>query len=325
MRRSLVFALIIVLALGPALCAGQSRKGFLYGVDRLVSGGRIGQAGRHTTEPRLLSLPVLGELPKYGETAVSKDYGFVMHLFDNKLYDDIGTLFAQGQYLDSDTLSFLRGRYYYETRHLFDAVDCFERVSRSSRFYQPALFYDVALRAWNGDLTIAQSRIASYTGPYEDLAALQNAGLSLLQRNFEAYESSSQAIGSSNIAVSDAAATLASVAPLMRDFRPRKPLLSAAASAVLPGLGKCFCGRVGEGVASFLTVASLAAVTTENWVKSGPSDWKTILFGSMAAITYIANIYGSYISAGIYNQETLQGYETTVLVNILLPLHSVFR
>ena len=103
------------------------------------------------------------------------------------------------------------------------------------------------------------------------------------------------------------------------------PVVAAAASSVVPGLGKAFAGELAEGVAAFLTVGSLAAITAENWVRYGYKDWKTLLFGTLGAAFYIGNIYGSYVSVSIHNNDLRNVQDTAILYHIHIPLRSIFQ
>ena len=106
--------------------------------------------------------------------------------------------------------------------------------------------------------------------------------------------------------------------------KEKNPWLAAGASAIVPGLGKIYAGELGEGVASFLAVAALSAITAENWIKNGATNWKTILFGTAGTIFYLGNIYGSYISVGIHNNFINNELDTAILFNMHIPLRSFF-
>ena len=101
--------------------------------------------------------------------------------------------------------------------------------------------------------------------------------------------------------------------------------LGCAASAIVPGLGKIYAGRLGEGVAAFLFVGALAAMTAESWVANGPSDWRTILFGATGAVFYISNIYGTSVSIRISNAQAAYNYKEAVSCNLSIPLDRILR
>lgn len=310
-----------------ASCCQPRRAGLLQSIDRMMSTGRIASAGRRTFPEALEpSLPPLSAQPSFGSVSVSEELGFIRHLFENNLRTDALTLLSAPFYSDSDTLSYLRGKAFFESRRLYDASVQFSRVPASSAFFEAARFHDLAASLYVGDYTGAAALLDDSPGCREDLLSLDRAALSLLTGDFASFpEAIVPAVLSTLPQIRDAADELSAISESMLDFRPRSPLLLAGASALVPGLGKMLCGRVGEGVSALLAVASLAAVTAENAVHCGISDWKTILFGSMTLLSYTANIYGSYLSARIYNQKTILGYETAVVVSVRMPLLELFR
>lgn len=339
MRRTipLILSLFISLAAAPALTAAddpsreaesdRSRRGILPAIDRLMSSGRIAAAGRRSfPEPLAPSLEPLTEQPAFGSYSASDDYRFICHLFEQNLQQDALTLLCAPFYSDSDTLSYLRGKAFFESRRLYDASLQFERVHAGSPFHEAARFHDIAARLYTGDYDAAYKLISNSSGCREDLLSLDRAASDLLTGRFSSFPDVIAAASSSTLPqIRDAADELVAISEAMQSFRPRSPLLLAGASALVPGLGKMLSGRVGEGVSALLAVASLAAITAENAVNCGLSDWKTILFGSMTILSYTANIYGSYVSAQIYNRNTIQGYETAVVLAVRVPLRELFR
>lgn len=301
--------------------------GLLQSIDGLMSSGRIASAGRKNFPEALApSLPPLSAQPSFGSNSVTQEFGFIRYLFDNNLRSDALTLLNAPYFSDSDTLSYLRGKAFFESRRLYDASAQFARVPYSSAFFEAARFHDLTARLYVGDYSGAAALLDDCKGCREDLLSLDRAALSLLAGDFSSFPEAIVPAKSSTLPqIRDAADELTAVSEAMQAFRPRSPLLLAGASALVPGLGKMLSGRVGEGVSALLAVASLAAVTAENAVHCGISDWKTILFGSMTLLSYTANIYGSYLSARIYNQKTILGYETAVVVSVRLPLLELFR
>ena len=91
------------------------------------------------------------------------------------------------------------------------------------------------------------------------------------------------------------------------------------------GLAVVGLRNVGEGVAAFLTVGSLGAITAENWNRHGPKDWRTIVAGSLCAVFYLGNIYGSYLSVSIENNEHVAAENTAIVYHLHIPLRSIFR
>lgn len=254
----------------------------------------------------------------------SYDYDFTNYLIDNELKADARALLSQ-EYHPSDTLDFLRGWVHYQLKELEQASSFFKAVPSSSAFYEKTLFYSTAVSAHLGDYTSPVAPLEAYSGSYAELKGLQLAGLALLRGDPVAYKQASAAFGYSDFTISEAEHKLDDIYTYRYETRQKSPLLAAAASAVVPGLGKIYAGKTGEGIAAFLLVGALGAITAEHWVKDGPRDWKTIVPGIMCAGLYLGNIYGSYMSVSIVNNDIHNAQNTTVLYSIHIPLRAVFK
>lgn len=255
----------------------------------------------------------------------SSDYDFVLYLIDNDLKQDALFLLNNSSYHPSDTLDFLRGWTDYQLKDLPGALESFSKLDSCSPFYEKALFYSVAMDAHLGRYNSALSRLSSYKGPKKELESLQGAGLALLRDDPEGFSRSSQNFTFADQALYEPEKILSDIYKKRYETPQKSPLLAAAASAVVPGLGKIYAGRTGEGVSSFLITGALGAITAEHWIKDGPKDWKTIVSGLACAVFYIGNIYGSYVSVSISNQNLRDAQETVILYNIHIPLRSVFN
>lgn len=262
----------------------------------------------------------------YAQTTwVSDDYDFVEYLIDGGLKQDAVALVGRDVYFSSDTLTFLRGWTRYQLKDLEPSLELFRSVPSSSAFAQKAFFYGNAVSAHLGDYAGPTQLLHAYDGPYRELASLQLAGLALLTRDPESYKAASASFGYSDFALVDAEKQLDEIFS-SRYLQPqKKPWLAAAASAIVPGLGKIYAGRVGEGIEAFLLTGISGAITAEHWIKDGPRDWKTIAAGAITAALYIGNIYGSYVSVSIYNNNLRDVQDTAVLYDIHIPLRSVFK
>lgn len=256
---------------------------------------------------------------------ISKDYDFVLYLIDNDMKADARSLVAQERWQPSDTLTYLLGWTEYNLRELESAVRRFEAVPPGSAFFEKALFYQVASRAHLGDYDTGVRLLDQYRGPHPEVRSLQRSGLALLQDDPEAYRKASEGFSYKDYALEAAERALDDIYRERYETRAKSPLLAAAASAVIPGLGKIYAGEVGEGVSSMLVIGALGAITAEHWKKDGLKDWKTIVPGLVCAVLYIGNIYGSYMSVSIHNLHLKDAQNTAVLYHIHIPLRTVFK
>lgn len=258
-------------------------------------------------------------------TWVSADYDFVEYLIDNNFKQDAYALLKRDVYHPSDTLTFLRGWTDYQLRNLEPALAQLRSVPQNSAFATKAFFYGNAVSAHMGDYSSPVSLLKAYNGQYQELKSLQLAGLALLGKDPEAYREAAKGFGYADFALVDAEKQLDEIFQSLYERPQKSPLLAAAASAVVPGLGKIYAGRIGEGVETFLLTGISGAITAEHWIKDGPRDWKTIAASVITAALYIGNIYGSYVSVSIYNNNLRDVQDTAVLYDIHIPLRSVFK
>jgi hypothetical protein len=255
----------------------------------------------------------------------SKDAAFVDYLIGNNMEEDAVTLLTRSPYYSSDTLQYLRGWANYSAKRLEAAAAAFDKVPQDSPFHDKSLFFNVISNAHLGNYARSSELLSGYKGPYFELKSLEEAGIALLEGRAADYITAADGFTFSQYALAESERALQGIYNERYYGRSKSPYIAAAASAVVPGLGKVYAGELGEGVASFLAVGSLAAITAENWVKYGVKNWKTILFGAIGAVVYIGNIYGSYVSVSIHNDELKNVQDTAILYHIHIPLRSVFQ
>ncbi|MBQ2229789.1 MAG: hypothetical protein II424_05170 [Bacteroidales bacterium] len=257
--------------------------------------------------------------------SIAADYDFALYLIDNDLKRDALRLVSSPCFTPSDTLTFLRGWAQYNLKHLPQAREYFQGIPKESSFYDQSLFYSTAVSAHLGDFTSPVASLTGYDGPHTELRDLQLSGLALLRDDPAAFKQASQGFGFSDFALQEAEHTLCDIYNSRYVKRAKSPALAAIASAIIPGSGKIYAGKLGEGISAFLLTGVFGAITAEHWVKDGPANWKTIVPGLLGAFLYIGNIYGSYMSVSIYNSNLKDAQDTAVLYNIHIPLRSVFK
>ena len=256
---------------------------------------------------------------------VSADYEFVNYLIDNDMKQGAKALLFREAYAPSDTLDYLRGWALYQLKELEPACCQLGKLNTGSPFYDRAFFYSNAISAHLGNYDAPVAALEAYSGPYVELKGLQLAGLALLRDDPDAFKAAAAEFSYGDFALERAEHELDNIFA-ERYLKPQKsPWLAAAASAVVPGLGKIYAGQLGEGISTFLITGVCGAITAEHWVKDGISSWKTIVPAALTAVLYIGNIYGSYMSVSIYNNRLKDAQETAVLYNIHIPLRAVFK
>ena len=321
-------------------------RGIAATADRLTRCSRIGTSGHNMAAsdgrihegveayrpaPRRLPKQDAAPLPAAPKSAssersryASSEMGFVDYLIGQSLASDACTLLSQDIYFPSDTLDYLRGWANYSAQNLKEASASFDLVPKDSPFYDKSLFFSAISNAHEGRYDRAASLLDSYAGSRSELCSFERAGIALLQGDRYEYTKAAANFTYNDFALSSSERALKEIST-ERFLKSKNPIIAAAASAVVPGLGKIYAGELGEGLSSMLVVGSLAAITAENWAHHGPTNWKTLLFGSLGTIFYIGNIYGSYFSVSIHDNWTRDAQDTAILYNIHIPLRSTFN
>ena len=256
---------------------------------------------------------------------VSDEFGFVEYLIGNSLQEDAVKLLSQDIFHPSDSLDYLRGWADYNAKRLEEASAQFDKVGAESSFYDKSLFFNAISNAHLGNYDKCLRLLESYSGPYRELLNLEQAGLAILRDRPEEYLRAASGFTYSQYTLTESERQLMDIYNKRYIEKSKSPALAAAASAVIPGLGKIYTGELGEGLSSFMVVGSLAAITAENWSRNGITNWKTILFGTLGAAFYIGNIYGSYVTVSIHNNDLRNAQDTAVLYHIHIPLRSTFN
>lgn len=318
----------------------------IFTSDRITRSNRIGMSGKnmaaadgkvhegieaYSLKKRLDTPSLAGEasplkaLAKAGGPHASQDFDFVNYLIGNNMGGDAYLLLSREDYYPSDTLNYLRGWTAYSTKELEQACAEFSQVGPDSPFYDKSLFFNVISNAHIGNYDRSEELLNSYTGPQKELKSFEEAGIALLKNDQAAFRTAAAIFTLSQYALTESEEQLWKIYNERFFTKSKSPAVAAAASALVPGAGKIYAGELGEGISSFVICGALAALTAENWIKSGPTNWKTILFGTVGAVFYLGNIYGSYVSVSIHNNFITNEQDTAILYHIHIPLRSVFK
>jgi TM2 domain-containing membrane protein YozV len=101
----------------------------------------------------------------------------------------------------------------------------------------------------------------------------------------------------------------------------KSTLLAGIFSAILPGSGKIYLGKTGQGLASFAGIALLVAQAGEGYFKKGLQSPHLYIFGGIGVLFYIGNIYGTIYSSAV-SQHKKDAYYYSILLTNLVQLLS---
>jgi len=261
---------------------------------------------------------------------------FAFYLFEGRKFDEVILLLdkdlpeTKENVPLKDTINYILGMTHYYRKELEKSAFHLSKVSTASAFHDKSVFFSVLDYAHLGEYASAQTVLDNYSTTksnpdYNELLTVEFAGLALLKRDFDMFDRYARNFTFEQYYFSNSQNQLLNVRKTLENHRKKSAFAAGLFSAIVPGAGKVYTGQIGEGIAAFLTVGSFAAITTENWKKNGLSNWKTITFGTVCSIFYIGNIYGSAASVQVYRNQFNEKQNLTILLNIHLPVRSLFE
>lgn len=148
--------------------------------------------------------------------------------------------------------------------------------------------------------------------------AKQLVGLSyLMQKQWsEAGEVFKTLRGSKVASVSQKAIVYHNYAETGVHLPTRSPFLAGIFSAVVPGTGRIYTGRLSEAITSLFLVGITGWQAYDGFQRDGLSSVKGWTLGTISGIFYVGNIYGSVISARVYNQRVADEFLATLSIEL---------
>lgn len=278
--------------------------------------------------PMLFSL--CGRAQQFG---FSKELRFAQYLMDKEATAEAihelsridTTLLSPAQ---KDSLFYMLGWAAYSTKRLDTCVQSLLKVSPSSSRYDKSRFFSAWCLTYRGQpdsATAILQPLALTDSTSRELRSLQLAGIALLKRDYPAYRDIERQFSYSSYIDSKEEHRMKDYYDKLSGFKRRSPVLAGLYSAVIPGLGKIYAGKKNQGIAAFLPVISLAALTYEAYRKDGVKSARFIGFGTLFSVFYIGNIWGSTLAVKIRRNEFYKEYDTKILFDMHIPLRNFFN
>jgi TM2 domain-containing membrane protein YozV len=163
--------------------------------------------------------------------------------------------------------------------------------------------------------------------PFEDkeILHMQTGGICLLQNNLPEFENKHLKSNPQYNQFKGKQDELNENFEKLKRIKKRSPLLAGVLSGIVPGLGKIYAGKTKQGVAAFVVTSLLATQSIEGYLKGGIKDPRFIIYGSIASVFYISNIYGSALSVNIGKAQTQEQIHNEVKVNLSVPIRYFFK
>jgi hypothetical protein len=264
----------------------------------------------------------------------NKSIAFAEYLHSTHRFQDLDlyyrNMLAQNRWsmAQIDTIYWGMGISYYAQKQLDSAAIYLEKVQNTApELRTKALFFASISRAHKAEHKQAQADL-QYTGQDSLLLSLQSferAGVALLQRDYAAYAKEHKADSVPYYAINEQYTNLDKYKSQLKAVKKKSPLAAGIMSAILPGSGKFYAGKKGQGIATFLQNAVLGVQTYESYKKAGVKSARFIIYGGLFTVFYLGNIWGSSLSVKIKQQEMYDHIDNQILFDMHIPLRTVFN
>jgi hypothetical protein len=228
----------------------------------------------------------------------------------------------------TDSIHYYKGWVLYSQKQLEKSANELGQVTASSVFSPKAPLFAAYNHLHLGNYTQAQTyinRIQPTTTTDSLILLYMQSGISLLQNNWENYQAIRPLIPNDFYGFAKELKILDDIYEHTSQRKQKSPLVAALLSAIIPGSGKIYLGKTGQGISSMLMVTGMGLVTAENYRKNGPTAFSTLFLGTVFTSFYIGNIYGSAKLARVAEYEFNTQNNAKILFHIHIPLRNLYN
>lgn len=215
----------------------------------------------------------------------------------------------------------------YFLRQLDSAAGYFGQVKIQSPFYWKSRFYQSFSQAYQRQTNSAIQVLGSLSPSDSLLVGLKNfqcAALHLLEGDETAFKQRSQQFDGQFYAFAQQEQNLLTYYNAIRQQKKQSAFKAAALSALVPGLGKIYVKRTGQGIAAFLQCLVFGVQAYEGYRKDGFQSARFLIYGGIFSVFYIGNIWGSALAVRIDRQEFQDKTHEQILFDMHIPLRTIF-
>ena len=251
--------------------------------------------------------------------------------FADFLYEQEDYLRAIGEYqrylfykpVDSEKIHYKIALCYRLGGKAKQAIQQFERLLndsqdntlRSNAYYQIGVSYFL-MDQFEGSAKYLQTYLPHITEARLRAESQQLIGFSFLMQKqwFEAEKVFNTLQKSDMLEVRKKALSYSMYAEQGTKLPTRSPFLAGLFSAIVPGTGRLYTGRIVDAINSAFIVGLTGWQAYDGFRRDGISSAKGWTLGTLSGIFYVGNIYGSVISARVYNNHIAEEYLATLSI-----------
>jgi len=229
----------------------------------------------------------------------------------------------------NDSVAFLKGWALYGQKILGPSAAALLDVSEKSPLYIRSRFFAAYNLAHTGDIRRARGIVAAMNGLPEGMEpAMKNfqlGGMALLARDYDAFTTHAASFSGRYHAFATQEARLQVHHQSLLALPARSPLVAGVLSAAVPGLGKIYAGKTGEGIAAFIYTMAFGFTAYDFYRGAGPQSALFIVSAGIASVFYAGNIWGSAVAVNRKKYERNHELDQRILFDLHIPLRNAFN
>lgn len=252
----------------------------------------------------------------------TSDSLFVEYLLERKQFNDVLRWTQHRQ-----TLPYYRALAFYNQERLDSAIYYFDKTPIGHPNYLKSRFLSGFAQVFQKQLEVGNqvfTKIKTSDTLYQALQYYELASVALLRRDTVTFRQYQRKFDGRYFAFSQEEQKLGELYESVRKFRPKSPVIAGVMSAIIPGSGKMYAGKLGQGVIALIQNIALGLQAYEAYRRDGWKSPRFIVYGGLFTFFYVGNIWGSALSVHIRRQEFNDKINEQILVNMQLPLRAVF-
>jgi tetratricopeptide (TPR) repeat protein len=263
----------------------------------------------------------------------NEEFKFAVYLYQKKNYDEaiyvLKNLLSQNISTRLyDSSNYLLGRTYYNLQQLQASIQYFDLITNNSPLQKEGVFFSAFNEAYLGfanngikkldDLYLTDPRLIQ-------LKTFEMAGMNLLLSDYEAFTALQNQLTDPTYEFILQKKNLDLYYLKLVSAKKKSPYVGGFMSAIIPGSGKIYAGKPGQGIYNFFITGILGLQTIEAYRKSGPQSFRFIAYGTLFSSFYLGNIWGSALSVKMKKDESIEGIHQQILFDLHIPLRTIFH
>lgn len=280
----------------------------------------------------LLTLTVFAG--KSQESTFEQEMKFVQHLEQYEQENDALFVLEKLHALnlseqERGTVHYKQGYLHYRLRNFDRAAQFFNQVNLESPELAAAAFFASISHCYDGQYRAASTALLNrktvLVPKHKGLLTFQLAGHALLRHDLVAFDSLETQFSANHFAYLEQQEELRVLRDRLSKTKRRSPFVAGLLSTAVPGLGKIYAGKTGQGLTNFFVSGILGLSAYEQYRKVGLESPQFYIFASLFTAFYIGNIYGSVYSVNVQYNEQIEDLHNAIVFQLHIPVRTIFN